>query len=203
MKKIYSLLTVALTAIFCFTSCETYTVDEPEHTAVSDFDGEWICKATNQADPSDQTLFVVQITNTTFNDADKIWVTIADLDDSTFPYLDAVRFLSSCNNADCTFSCQNSSVEIPRTCRNPYYEQSYYTYQYRAGATTASASWNGKIIKNVDSPSGYKCDKIEFTYQRVELDGTVLNYNVTGTKNTGWAEDLKEYAEFAEEKGWW
>lgn len=203
MKKLYSLLSIAVIAIFCLTSCETYTVDDPKMTAVADFDGEWICKATNQDDPSDQTLFVVQITNTTFNAPDKMWVTIADLDDSTFPYLDAVRFMASCNNADYTFSCQNSTVEVPRTCRNPYYEQSYYTYQYRVGATTASASLNGKVLKNVDSPSGYKCDKIEFTYQRVELDGAILNYKVTGTKNTGWAEDLKEYAEFAEEKGWW
>ncbi|MCQ2148032.1 MAG: hypothetical protein MJZ16_11015 [Bacteroidales bacterium] len=201
MKKIFSILAVAMISALSFTSCETYSVEEPEMTAVSDLDGEWICFATNQDDPSDKTLLCVQITNTTNNEADKIWMTITDLNDATFPYLDAIRFKASCSGLG--FSADAAKVEVPRTCRNPYYEQSYYSYQYRAGATTANATVNGSVTKNVDSPSGYKYDTISFTYTRIELDGTVIKYNVKGSKNTGWAEDMKEYADFAEEQGWW
>lgn len=210
MKKIFSILAVAMISALSFTSCETYSVEEPEMTAVSDLDGEWICFATNQDDPSDKTLLNVQITNTTNNDADKIWVTITDLNPfqdidpgDYFYYLDAIRFKASCSNSDLKLSANNAPVEVPRTCRNPYLEQSYFSMQRYYGATTATASIEGSVTKNVDSPSGYKYDTISFTYTRTELDGTVIKYDVKGSKNTGWAEDMKEYADFAEEQGWW
>lgn len=205
MKKILKMWMVGLLALG-FSACETYEVDDPEMTAVADFDGQWICFAYEAADLSNPvTVFDILVTNTTNNDADAIWMTITDCDyrvSGNFYYLDALQFKLSCNTGDLTFSCSSVDASQPRTCHNIYLGQGYYS----AGSSVANllpadgykvTVSNGKVTKNgVDTKTGYKADAIEFNYSRTNPDGSTKSYVVKGMKNTGWEEDMADYTDF-------
>ena len=206
-KKIFRLLPVLAVAL-SLTACETYKVDDPDMTAVSGFDGMWYCFAYDPADLDNPvTVFDVQITNTTFNEADRFWMTVTDVnypETSGDPYyLDAVRFDVSCDADALTFSCSEVECEYPRTCHNLLFGQGYDSYGYYAGLTSSEtvSITDGRVtLDGVDTHSGYKADAIEFTYTRTTDDGSgspaTVTYYVRGMKNTGWEEDMADYTDF-------
>ena len=49
MKNIIKFL-ICIVGFAGLVSCETYKVEDPEQTAVGDFDGRWICFAYDKAD---------------------------------------------------------------------------------------------------------------------------------------------------------
>lgn len=200
-KTILKVLTFAA-GLAGLASCETYKVDAPETTAVSEFDGRWVCFAYPKASPAEpKTVFMIDIFNTTNNDADKFWIKVIDC----LPYygynLDCIQFLASCDGKALTFQADGVDAEQPKACYNFLLEQGYPTAGY-AGAVPATgykASIDGKILKNsVETAAGTKVDGIEFSYKRVNPNGDVYEYTVKGMKNTGWAEDLQEYVDFLE-----
>jgi hypothetical protein len=202
MKKSLKYLLIPALA-FVLAGCETYKVDDPELTAVADFDGKWICFAYEASAPATPvTVFYLLVTNTTDGASDAVWMTVTDCDpyvtgDPT--YLDALRFKMDCNTGTLAFSCSGIAAEQPRTCPNPYLGQGYYTAGYRniVPATGYKVTVDGKVTKNgVDTHSGYKADAIEFSYSRTNPDGTVKNYTVKGMKDNGWAEDVMDYHNF-------
>ena len=79
MNKIIKSLALMSAAVFSVISCETYKVDDPEMTAISKIDGKYVTFAYENGSTQPSTVFAVLITNTTFNDSDKAWVTITDL----------------------------------------------------------------------------------------------------------------------------
>ena len=80
MKNIIKFL-ICIVGFAGLVSCETYKVEDPEQTAVGDFDGRWICFAYDKADQTNPVgLYIVEIFNTTFNDSDKFWMSVADCD---------------------------------------------------------------------------------------------------------------------------
>ena len=190
-----------------FVSCETYKVEEPEMTAVADFDGQWICFAYEAGNPSTPvTVFDILVTNTTYNESDAMWMTIADCDyqySGTATFLDALQFKLTCNPAALSFSCSAAEASQPQTCHNIYVGQDYYTagnqgYVPKDGYTVTET--DGKVLKNgVDTKTGYKADAIEFNYSRTNPDGTTKQYVVKGMKNTGWNEEMQDYSDFIKE----
>ncbi len=169
-------------------------------TAVSKVDGEYVCFAYENGAATPSTIFHVEITNTTNNEADRIWMTITDIDPSKGYYLDAVRADLAYDASANSFKCTEKSVTQPRTCYNPWYEQHYYTYGYKYGNETYVINIEGSVAVNgVDTKTGYKTDGIELKYSRKYPDGTVKNYTVKGMKNTGWGEDLVDYQSFIDE----
>lgn len=182
-------------------SCETYKVGNPEMSAVADFDGRWVCFAYPKATPAEpETVFMVDIFNTTFNDSDKFWMNIIDCSGGT--YLDCLQLKASCDSQALTFGADDVDASQPRTCYNIWLEQGYYTAGY-AGIVDADGYkvtvGDGKVTKEAVKTAGnLKADAIEFSYKRTGPDGTVSEYFVKGMKNTGWAEDLKEYIDFLE-----
>lgn len=201
-KTILKVLTFAA-GLAGLASCETYTVDDPETTAVSEFDGRWVCFAYPKASPTEaETVFMIDIFNTTNNDADKFWIRVIDcLPYYGVYYLDCLQFLATCDGKALTFQANEAAAEQPKTCYNIYLEQGYLSAGY-AGAIPATgykASIDGKIVKSsVETAAGTKVDGIEFSYKRVEPSGEVYEYTVKGMKNTGWADDLQEYVDFLE-----
>lgn len=210
MKKILKMLFAGILGLG-FVACETYKADDPDMTAVSDFDGQWICFGYDASDTSTPvTVFVVEVTNTTFDDSDAMWMTIVDSDfpsvsgDSRF--LDALRFKSSCDPGSLTFSCSSVDASQPNTCPNIYIYSmgagyaSYYTAAYQGFVPVDGykvSVTNGKVIKNgIDTKTGYKADAIEFNYSRTNPDQTTKQYVVKGMKNTGWEEDMEDYTDF-------
>ncbi|MGN0189976.1 MAG: lipid-binding protein [Candidatus Cryptobacteroides sp.] len=209
MKNIVKLL-ICVAGILSLVSCETYKVKDPDMTAVSDFDGRWVCFAYDKSDLDNPAgLYVIEITNTTFNDADKFWMTVTDCDPvyGRWYYLDALRFKTECDGNSLTFNASEAEAEQPRTCYNIYLEQSYYTYG-TAGISPVSGYKvtvsNGKVTKDgVDTATGYKADAIEFDYKRTDPSGTVTEYHFSGMKNTGWSDDMVEFNEYLDQQGWW
>ena len=212
MKKFFNLLaTVALLAGLY--SCETYKVKDTAMSGVSNVDGKYMAFATPEGETEPSTIFGIVITNTTEDAANEGWITITDMDYSSFAWkrLFSVRFHIDINTKDQTFKAANVTVAEPRTAWNPYYEGAYgsngsmYTASYQYGNMgTATASIDGKIVTNgVDTPSDHKADSIEFTYTLTYTDGTSKSYSVSGQKKTGWAEDAMEYEEWLADKGWW
>lgn len=208
MKRIITILASAIALVSLF-SCETYKVAEPEMTAVAAIDGKYV--AFGAVNGTNVTVFGVQITNTTTDQADRAWMTISDMNTSGYSYtrLFSVRFEIKVDPANNTFSATSVSAEEPRTAWNPYIEGlygsygSYYTAGYQWGSEDHTVSVNGRVIPGgITTPSGNKADKIEFTYSISFEDGTVEEYTVSGIKKTGWGEDTQEYADFCDEYLW-
>ena len=208
MKNIIKFL-ICIVGFAGLVSCETYKVEDPEQTAVGDFDGRWICFAYDKADQTNPVgLYIVEIFNTTFNDSDKFWMSVADCDPVAggHYFLDALKFKTSCDVNSLTFNASDVEASQPRTCYNIYLEQGYFTLGYRnmVPATGYKVSLrDGKVTKNgIDTDSGYKADAIEFSYKRTNPDNTTVEYVFKGMKNTGWAEDMGAYYDFIDAQGW-
>lgn len=201
-------------AVFSVISCETYKVDDPEMTAISKIDGKYVTFAYENGSTQPSTVFAILITNTTFNDSDKAWVTITDLNpaatslNSTL-YLDAVRFKVDVNLKEQTFTCSSGiTATEPRTAWNPYLEGAgsgqggYYTAATKLGYKDYTISFSGKIVTGgtTGTNNGNKIDTIEIdSYSRAYPDGTVKKYVVKGMKYTGWDDEMKEYNDFVNE----
>ena len=210
MNKIIKSLALMSAAVFSVISCETYKVDDPEMTAISKIDGKYVTFAYENGSTQPSTVFAVLITNTTFNDSDKAWVTITDLNpaatslNSTL-YLDAVRFKVDVNLNEQTFTCSGITATEPRTAWNPYLEGAgsgqggYYTAATKLGYKDYTISFSGKIVTGgtTGTNNGNKIDTIEIdSYSRAYPDGTVKKYVVKGMKYTGWDDEMKEYNDF-------
>lgn len=212
MNKIIKSLALMSAAVFSVISCETYTVDDPEMTAISKIDGKYVTFAYENGSTQPSTVFAVLITNTTFNDSDKAWVTITDLNpaatslNSTL-YLDAVRFKVDVNLKEQTFTCSGITATEPRTAWNPYLEGAgsgqggYYTAATKLGYKDYTISFSGKIVTGgTTGTNNNKIDTIEIdSYSRAYPDGTVKKYVVKGMKYTGWDDEMKEYNDFVKE----
>lgn len=213
MNKIIKSLALMSAAVFSVISCETYKVDDPEMTAISKIDGKYVTFAYENGSTEPSTVFAVLITNTTFNDSDKAWVTITDLNpaatslNSTL-YLDAVRFKVDVNLKEQTFTCSGITATEPRTAWNPYLEGAgsgqggYYTAATKLGYKDYTISFSGKIVSGgtTGTNNGNKIDTIEIdSYSRAYPDGTVKKYVVKGMKYTGWDDEMKEYNDFVNE----
>ena len=212
MNKIIKSLALMSAAVFSVISCETYKVDDPEMTAISKIDGKYVTFAYENGSTQPSTVFAVLITNTTFNDSDKAWVTITDLNpaatslNSTL-YLDAVRFKVDVNLKEQTFTCSGITATEPRTAWNPYLEGAgsgqggYYTAATKLGYKDYTISFSGKIVTGgTTGTNNNKIDTIEInSYSRAYPDGTVKKYVVKGMKYTGWDDEMKEYNDFVNE----
>ena len=213
MNKIIKSLALLSAAVFSVISCETYKVDDPEMTAISKIDGKYVTFAYENGSTQPSTVFAVLITNTTFNDSDKAWVTITDLNpaatslNSTL-YLDAVRFKVDVNLKEQTLTCSGITATEPRTAWNPYLEGAgsgqggYYTAATKLGYKDYTISFSGKIVTGgtTGTNNGNKIDTIEIdSYSRAYPDGTVKKYVVKGMKYTGWDDEMKEYNDFVNE----
>ena len=213
MNKIIKSLALMSAAVFSVISCETYKVDDPEMTAISKIDGKYVTFAYENGSTQPSTVFAILITNTTFNDSDKAWVTITDLNpaatslNSTL-YLDAVRFKVDVNLKEQTFTCSGITATEPRTAWNPYLEGAgsgqggYYTAATKLGYKEYTISFSGKIVTGgtTGTNNGNKIDTIEIdSYSRDYPDGTVKKYVVKGMKYTGWDDEMKEYNDFVNE----
>lgn len=212
MNKIIKSLALMSAAVFSVISCETYKVDDPEMTAISKIDGKYVTFAYENGSTQPSTVFAVLITNTTFNDSDKAWVTITDLNpaatslNSTL-YLDAVRFKVDVNLKEQTFTCSGITATEPRTAWNPYLEGAgsgqggYYTAATKLGYKDYTISFSGKIVTGgTTGTNNNKIDTIEIdSYSRTYPDGTVKKYVVKGMKYTGWDDEMKEYNDFVNE----
>lgn len=212
MNKIIKSLALMSAAVFSVISCETYKVDDPEMTAISKIDGKYVTFAYENGSTQPSTVFAVLITNTTFNDSDKAWVTITDLNpaatslNSTL-YLDAVRFKVDVNLKEQTLTCSGITATEPRTAWNPYLEGAgsgqggYYTAATKLGYKDYTISFSGKIVTGgTTGTNNNKIDTIEIdSYSRAYPDGTVKKYVVKGMKYTGWDDEMKEYNDFVNE----
>ena len=212
MNKIIKSLALMSAAVFSVISCETYKVDDPEMTAISKIDGKYVTFAYENGSTQPSTVFAILITNTTFNDSDKAWVTITDLNpaatslNSTL-YLDAVRFKVDVNLKEQTFTCSGITATEPRTAWNPYLEGAgsgqggYYTAATKLGYKDYTISFSGKIVTGgTTGTNNGKIDTIEIdSYSRAYPDGTVKKYVVKGMKYTGWDDEMKEYNDFVNE----
>ena len=209
MKNITKAI-LGLAAALSFAACETYEVKEPEYTPVKEFDGRWVCFGNNPETGDHEVLYIVEITNTTGNDADKCNVTLIDCNPEPggYYYLDALRFKMSCDTPSLSFKADEVDAYAPRTCFNMWLDQGYYTL----GGDKVGAYPNdgykititdGKVVKeSVETAAGTKIDAIEFTLKRTDPDGFVYDYAVSGQKLTGWAEDIPQYIQFCDEQGW-
>lgn len=200
-------------AVFSVISCETYKVDEPEMTAISKIDGKYVTFAYENGSTQPSTVFAILITNTTFNDSDKAWVTITDLNPAATSlnstrFLDAVRFKVDVNLKEQTLTCSGITATEPRTAWNPYLEGAgsgqggYYTAATKLGYKDYTISFSGKIVTDgtTGTNNGNKIDTIEIdSYSRAYPDGTVKKYVVKGMKYTGWDDEMKEYNDFVKE----
>ena len=213
MNKIIKSLALMSAAVFPVISCETYKVDEPEMTAISKIDGKYVTFAYENGSTQPSTVFAILITNTTFNDSDKAWVTITDLNPAATSlnstrFLDAVRFKVDVNLKEQTLTCSGITATEPRTAWNPYLEGAgsgqggYYTAATKLGYKDYTISFSGKIVTGgtTGTNNGNKIDTIEIdSYSRAYPDGTVKKYVVKGMKYTGWDDEMKEYNDFVKE----
>ena len=212
MNKIIKSLALMSAAVFSVISCETYKVDEPEMTAISKIDGKYVTFAYENGSTQPSTVFAILITNTTFNDSDKAWVTITDLNPAATSlnstrFLDAVRFKVDVNLKEQTLTCSGITATEPRTAWNPYLEGAgsgqggYYTAATKLGYKDYTISFSGKIVTGgTTGTNNNKIDTIEIdSYSRAYPDGTVKKYVVKGMKYTGWDDEMKEYNDFVNE----
>lgn len=213
MNKIIKSLALMSAAVFSVISCETYKVDEPEMTAISKIDGKYVTFAYENGSTQPSTVFAILVTNTTFNDSDKAWVTITDLNPAATSlnstrFLDAVRFKVDVNLKEQTLTCSGITATEPRTAWNPYLEGAgsgqggYYTAATKLGYKDYTISFSGKIVTGgtTGTNNGNKIDTIEIdSYSRAYPDGTVKKYVVKGMKYTGWDDEMKEYNDFVNE----
>ena len=212
MNKILRIIATASIIVAALVSCETYKVDEPDMTAISNMDGKYAAFAYENSASEASTVFGVVITNTAYNESDKAWITITDLNPMATPlksayYLDAVRFKVDVDINAQTFSCTEVSATEPITTWNPYLEGGgsgqggYYTATYRLNQySTYTISCTGRIVTGgTAGTNNNKIDTIEIdSYSRTYPDGTVKKYVVKGQKYTGWADEMREYNDFIE-----
>ena len=212
MNKILRIIATASIIVAALVSCETYKVDEPDMTAISNMDGKYAAFAYENSASEASTFFGVVITNTAYNESDKAWITITDLNPMATPlksayYLDAVRFKVDVDINAQTFSCTEVSATEPITTWNPYLEGGgsgqggYYTAAYRLNQySTYTISCTGRIVTGgTAGTNNNKIDTIEIdSYSRTYPDGTVKKYVVKGQKYTGWADEMREYNDFIE-----
>jgi len=212
MNKILRIIATASIIVAALVSCETYKVDEPDMTAISNMDGKYAAFAYENSASEASTVFGVVITNTAYNESDKAWITITDLNPMATPlksayYLDAVRFKVDVDINAQTFSCTEVSATEPITTWNPYLEGGgsgqggYYTAAYRLNQySTYTISCTGRIVTGgTAGTNNNKIDTIEIdSYSRTYPDGTVKKYVVKGQKYTGWADEMREYNDFIE-----
>lgn len=210
MNKILKTIAIASAVTFALISCETYKVGEPDMTAISNIDGKYAAFAYENGASGASTVFGIVITNTAYNESDKAWITITDLNPNATAlhssmFLDAVRFKVDVDVDAQTFSCSGVSATEPTTAWNPYVEGAYgsyggyYTAAYRLGYyRTYSISCTGRIVSGgTAGTNNNKIDTIEIdSYSRTYPDGTVKKYVVKGQKYTGWADEMKEYNDF-------
>ena len=140
------------------TSCETYKVGDPDMTAISNIDGKYAAFAYENNESEASTVLGVVITNTAYNESDKAWITITDLNPMATPlkstrYLDAVRFKVDVDIDAQTFSCTEVSATEPITTWNPYLEGGgsgqggFYTAAYKLNKySTYTISCTGRIV---------------------------------------------------------
>jgi hypothetical protein len=221
MKKILSIIAfVALVA--GISSCETYNVEEPDMTAIYKVDGKYVGFAFNVDDPTDTlSVVAVTITNTTDNASDRAWMTVIDMNVFS-PYamnnwqrLFAVRFAVSVSGQ--SFSANAVEAKEPTTAWHPYIEGlygsygSYYTVGRQRGRlnNVYSATVDGSVVTDgVNTASGYKTDKLEFTFTldipegQTNITAGTVTYKFVGMKKTGWAEDTQEYMDFCDSYLW-
>lgn len=212
MNKILRIIATASIIVAALVSCETYKVDEPDMTAISNMDGKYAAFAYENSASEASTVFGVVITNTAYNESDKAWITITDLNPMATPlksayFLDAVRFKVDVDINAQTFSCTEVSATEPITTWNPYLEGGssgqggYYTAAYRLNQySTYTISCTGRIVTGgTAGTNNNKIDTIEIdSYSRTYPDGTVKKYVVKGQKYTGWADEMREYNDFIE-----
>ena len=169
-------------------------------TSVSHVDGTYVGWGID-ADDETYTVYHVAITNTTKDEAGKIWITITDSD---MVYgnvlLDAIRFEAQCD-ADGNITATNVAATEPMTCYNIYYGQGYYTYAgYFDDYSNYEVSVSGKVTKDgVDTATGHKTDGIKLHVTRKYDDGYVEEYDIDGMRVTGWPEDTAEFEAFIDE----
>lgn len=211
MKKLI-ILAAFVAALAAFSSCETYKVGEPAMSAVAAIDGKYV--TFGYEGDAISTVFGVQITNTTDDEANRAWMTITDMDcfkayRYSWQALFAVRFEIKVDPTANTFSASSVTASEPRTAWNPYIEGlygsygSYYTAGYRGGAKNHTVTVNGRVVPNgATTATGYKADSIEFTYTITHENGESETYQVSGIKKTGWAEDTQAYMDFCDENLW-
>ena len=224
MNRIFKSFAICAAAAFAFASCETYKVEEPDMTAVSDVDGEYVAFAYDgTSDPA--SLLCITITNTTNNEPDRVWVTLTDYGyaaelwmdafGSSYYYYgmyypDAIRFDAKYDAATGTITATGATAEDTRTCKNLVYEQGYYTYGYMMlswygiAMSSYKVNFTAKVTKDgVDTATGYKADKIEVTsYSRTNSSTNLTYSSMSGMKNTGWAEDMAEYGDYIDKYLW-
>ena len=208
-------LAACAAAVLALASCETYRVEAPEVTAVADVDGNYICLAYD-ASAKPVSLFDITITNTAANEPDRVWVTLVDYGYAKQRFVekfgaeaftkalatpDAIRFDARYDSATGTLTATSVKAEDTSTCRNLKQEKGYYTcaYMYKEfGMSSYTVSFSAKVTKDgVDTATGYKSDKIEITSYSRSNDSMSLTYaSASGMKNTGWGDDMKEYADF-------
>lgn len=208
MKK-FIILATFVAALAAFTSCETYKVGEPAMSAVAAIDGKYV--TFGYEGDAISTVFGVQITNTTNDEANRAWMTISDMNTAGYHWqrLFSVRFEIKVDPNAGTFSASSVAATEPRTAWNPYIEGlygsygSYYTAGYQWGAEGHTVTVNGRVVPNgANTASGYKADSIEFSYTITHESGATETYEVKGIKKTGWAEDAQEYMDFCDAYLW-
>ncbi len=211
MNKILRIIAIASITTTALVSCETYKVGEPDMTAISNIDGKYAAFAYENGASEASTVFGIVITNTAYNESDKAWITITDLNpDATGLksnyFLDAVRFKVDVDINAQTFSCSGVSATEPTTTWNPYLEGGsgqggYYTAAYKMKKySTYTISCTGRIVTGgTAGTNDNRIDTIEIdSYSRTYPDGMVKKYVVKGQKYTGWADEMKEYNDFVE-----
>lgn len=210
MNNILKTIVIASMTAVTLTSCETYKVGDPDMTAISNIDGKYAAFAYENNESEASTVLGVVITNTAYNESDKAWITITDLNPMATPlksanYLDAVRFKVDVDIDAQTFSCTEVSATEPITTWNPYREGGgsgeggFYTAAYKLNKySTYTISCTGRIVTGgTAGTNNNRIDTIEIdSYSRTYPDGTVKKYVVKGQKYTGWADEMKEYNDF-------
>ena len=157
MNNILKTIVIASMTAVTLTSCETYKVGDPDMTAISNIDGKYAACAYENNESEASTVLGVVITNTAYNESDKAWITITDLNPMATPlkstkFLDAVRFKVDVDIDAQTFSCTEVSATEPITTWNPYLEGGgsgqggYYTAAYKLNKySTYTISCTGRI----------------------------------------------------------
>lgn len=203
MKRSILFALTAICVLAGMISCETYKVEEPEMTAVSEFDGKWVCFGIDEL--GDTAVYFIEVTNDTYNSSDKLWFTIVNNDPGLaggYYYLDAIRFKVDCNNSNLTFQCGSTETTAPYLVNNDYLGQTYYSLGY---AMTGVKNYvmgkalikDGKVTKDAVTTGGnLKASAIEFTLVRADDGEAEATTVMKGMKITGWYDDIAEYVDF-------
>lgn len=216
MKRI-KYLVFAACVLAGIASCETYKVQDPEMTAVSEFDGKWVCFGVDEA--GDTAVYFIEITNDTYNSSDKLWMTVVNNDPGVgnalfgapygYYYLDAIRFKVNCNNSNLTFQCDSTEAIAPYLVNNEYLAQTYYTIGYGAFdekncVMGKALVEGGKVTPNAIATGGnQKASAIEFALSRNDVILGKSVVEMKGMKITGWYDDMAEYVDFMYENYPW